>query len=227
MPQAAIAPALELGLGGLGEIGNLSSGKQQAKAASTLANAQANELGFMQNYQNMLANMSPGQLNQLVSQLTQPLSANLATAVGGAVSPQLAAMGLGQSAGQMAQAMGTALAPYQTQEQQLGSQLALSKLSMPLAAGQSVLQATQNLPYYFQEPSGGAGGLLTRGLEGLLKKPGTAAGGTWPVGTPTSPGGIQLPTTTGPGSFPYPTFGEGAQSLQGPLMNQNLFTGLG
>lgn len=211
MPQAAIGPIASLAMGGLGEIGNLTGGKQQAKAASALQGAQANELNWMQNYQNMLANMSPGQMSQMLSQLTQPLNANLTTAVTNAVNPQLAAMGLGQSAGQLAAGTATALAPYQQQQQQLGAQLLGQKLYGPLQPAESVLNATTNLPSYFQQNQG-AGNLLLQGIQGLTK------------------GGGYVPSLPSPSAqIPWPSGGSGPLSAGGigDILNNsgNLFAG--
>lgn len=182
MPQAAILPIASLAMGGLGEVGNLFTGKQQAKAASNLSNAQANMENFLQGYAQNLANKPASQYVQEQQQFQQPLSANLINATTGAVYPQLAAMGLAGSPGQMQAGALTALAPYQLNEQQLAQQMEQWKTMAPLSAATPALEATQYLPQYFQQNQG-AGTQLIAGLQGLSKVFGKGGGGGGGGGT--------------------------------------------
>lgn len=215
-----ILPLLSLGMGGIGEIGNLTTGKKQAQAEAALQGAQSNELNWMQQYQQYLQNLSPGQINTMLSQLTQPLSANLQTAVTAPVSASLAEQGLGQSPGQMASGMALALAPYQQQEQNMAAQLLGMKLSAPLAPGQSVLQTSENLPSYFPQPTNPAGWFQL-------------AAQTWPKsgtdpGTPQYqyPGYPSFPTLPGQTPPPLPPQGTSPNSAQNFAPTTNSFTGL-
>ena len=180
MPQAAM-PIASLAMGGLGEVGNIFGGKQQAKAAANLQNTQAQMLRNLTGMTQNIQNMTPGEIMQQAQQYQQPMSANLSTAVRNAISPQVAAMGLGQSAGQMEAAMAPILAQYQQGEQQMGNQMEQWKTLAPLAAAVPALQATTNLPQYFQQNQG-AGTLLQQGLQQLFPGQGGPVRGA-PAGT--------------------------------------------
>ena len=188
MITAAI-PIIEMALGGLGTMGNLFGGKQQAKAASNLQNAQANMENFMQGQAQGIANMTPGQIMQQQQQYLSPLNANMQNYIAQMVGPQLASMGLGQSPGQLAGGMATSLAPYMQHNQDLAQQMEQWKLLAPAQYAGPALEATQNLPQYFQQNQG-AGSQLIAGLQGLsdyMKNRGT--GGYTP--TPSADPGFQ------------------------------------
>jgi hypothetical protein len=151
-------PSLIMGaLGGVGEAGNMITGKKQAHAEAALQNAQQNELNFMQQYQQQLANMTPGDIDTMLKQLTQPITSQQITAAQGPTEAAMASQGLGQAPGLMASELGTALAPMIGQNQNLAAQLLGMKLSAPLAPGQAILNQTQNLPQYFQQPTDPSG----------------------------------------------------------------------
>lgn len=194
-----IPSAIAAGLGGLGEAGNFIGGQQQSAAQQQVQNAQQQAFNAIQQRAGQLSSMTPGQQMGALQQFQQPLNQNLINAIVGPLQGRMAQMGLGQSAGQMEAAMGTALAPYQQQNIQNAMQMLQQYQYGPLQPYEAMLNATTNLPSYFQQNQG-AGNMLLQGLKGLFPGGGTsmtAAGGTWPIGSVAAPGGIQLPTDTG------------------------------
>lgn len=211
-----------LAMGALGTVGNFVQGQQQSQAASTLAGAQANELNWMQQYQQQLAAMTPAQITQMLNQLTLPISSNMQSAVTAPVYAQLAQQGLGQAPGTALTEATQAMAPYQLQQQQLAEQLLGMKLSAPLAPGQQILQTSQNLPSYWPPQSNNMGWfqqylnrqaqLQNQGPMGT-GSPGAYPNPTFPSNTFNFPGGLDTlpPVTTAPWN---------------PNMETNLFNGL-
>jgi hypothetical protein len=215
-----ILPLLSLGMGGIGEIGNLTTGKKQAQAEAALQSSQANELNWMQNYQQYLQNLSPGQIDTMLQQLTQPLTQQQINAASGPVLAQLGLTGMAGSPGTTAEELGQAYAPMISSNQNLAAQLLGMKLSAPLAPGQSILQTSENLPSYFPQPTNPAGWFQL-------------AAQTWPKsgtdpGTPQYqyPGYPSFPTLPGQTPPPLPPQGTSPNSAQNFAPTTNSFTGL-
>jgi hypothetical protein len=221
----ALLPSLIMGaLGGVGEAGNMITGKKQAHAEAALQNAQQNEMNFMQQYQQQLANMTPGDISTMLKQLTQPITSQQITAAQGPTEAAMASQGLGQAPGLMASELGTALAPMIGQNQNLAAQLLGMKLSAPLAPGQAILNQTQNLPQYFQQPTNPSGFFQL-------------AAQMWPKGNQTDPGSPEyqypgypqfptMPGQQGPGLPQQAQAQTNSDSLNTNLFNNNLFTGV-
>lgn len=89
--------------------------------------------------------MNPQLLNQRIAQFTKPLSQNLIHSVSRAVAPSIAERGLAQAPGMTDQIIGEALAPYELQEQQMGTNLALQSFQpvQQYAEGFGTTQAGQ------------------------------------------------------------------------------------
>lgn len=189
-------------------ISQLGQAGQENQYINSLLALQKQYQGQQSQYQNLenqqlskLVNTTPTQAGQQISQLTQPLSADLVSSVSNPVQAYLAERGLAQAPGIQAQTLAQALAPYQLQEQQLGLQ---------------GWQTLNQLPFYAQQPypPGGINFPQPAGFQGiasLLMNQPQANKNTIPYPYYSGPGAgsvgqatTQLPFTLPPG---YPEVG--------------------
>lgn len=166
-----IAPLLGLATGALGLGGQMSGSKQQQKLLQQQAAEQKQGFQNLQQLFQKWNQMTPAQVSQQLSQLTQPISANQATAVTNAVSPALANMGLAGSAGQLEANMAPQLAQYQGQNQQLAAQMLGLMSQLPAQIAGAEAGTPQNMGQFLQPPGqGGAASLFGTNLQTLLGK---------------------------------------------------------
>lgn len=184
-------------LGLAGGIGNLISGSQQGGAAGAGSQALGTATNALSQYANNLYGMTPQQLTSRLQAMEQPLSQNLINNTANQVIPMMALGGQAQSAGQVANAMGTALAPYNLQEQQMAQNLMNMQFQLPAQMQSDILSAFSGLAKWPQ-PANTAGAFSGGGGLG-----GGSQGAIWPGfpgtlgGTPAVPSGPSLPTTIG------------------------------
>ena len=210
MPQAAIGMIPEFAstaLGALGLGGQMAGSKQQQKILSQQQQMQQQAFNNLQNLYQKYGTMTPGQESQQWGQLVAPISANQMLGVSNAVAPQMAGMGLGESAGQLAQAMAPTLAQYQGQNQALAAQMLQNMQQLPLqAAGAEAGMPTFSGGMFQQPGQGQSGAMFQGGLQSLLNRLPWAPGPAMPPGASINPSGpLFNPLPQGTGGIQIPT----------------------
>jgi hypothetical protein len=141
----------ELGTAGAGLLGNILNERMRSQQLSQLASAEKT-----------LNN--PTQLAAEVSSATQPLNASLVSAVTNAVNANQAESGLSEAPGLTAQAISSAVAPYEQQNQSTALQLVMERLGLPLQYASTILSGLPGMANLapilalLQKNFGGGGG---------------------------------------------------------------------
>lgn len=120
----------EAGTAGAGLIGNMLTER-----------ARSRELSDLRKQESALPDAQA--LARQVAAATQPLNRGLVEGVENSVNANLAEQGLSQAPGIQAQAITSALAPYEQQNQQTALQIVMQRLGLPLEYAQAILR---NLP---------------------------------------------------------------------------------
>lgn len=117
-------------LTGTGEIGNILAGRERAKEADVLKQAQRR-----------FANLTPEQLSSLVLRAERPLEAGLTQNVGNVVQASLAERGLSQAPGIFGATLSQALAPYELEQRRQALELVFKQLGLPIEYANAILQS--------------------------------------------------------------------------------------
>ena len=136
----SILPALQVGMGGAGIVGNLINSVQQGQQVKKM---QTNE------------NLTPQQLAAKVAGATQPLDQSLVNNVQNLVQADVAGRGLAESPGTFSATESQALAPFEQQNQQTALQLILTQLGMPAEVIAALTGKNPNMSSVFQMLSKG------------------------------------------------------------------------
>ena len=174
---------LTLGTGITGTVGNVLGGNLRNQALTQ-------QLALQQKY----ANMSPADFSNYIQGFTRPLSGALTSGVGNVVQANMAERGLSQAPGIFSSSLAQAIAPFQLQEQQIGTNAAMQSLGLPIEAAARFLPYPQTqdtsqiwrmlLGRYNGMGTGGMGG----GITGAPQDPsGYTPGGWLPPPTPPAP----------------------------------------
>jgi len=125
-PMAGIGTLGQLGVGGMGIIGNIISAIRANQVSSDLQKQQKLVMELARN---------PAMLAARARALQQPLSQSLLSNVGSGVQSQLQSRGLGSSPAQAGAIMSQTLAPYEQRQQEEAMNSLLNLLGMGSTAG--------------------------------------------------------------------------------------------